>query len=100
MLECGLQYAACIEGRVTEATIHLYFNDICLIGGFRLLRLLRLLSLEQFLNMLLASLLTLFTLNKRYQSFDRFFYLSVSRFPFGRKVQDSPVDLSQPCELL
>jgi len=72
-------------------------NDICLIGGFRLLRLL---SLEQFLNMLLASLLTLFTLNKRYQSFNRFFYLSVSRFPFGRQVQDSPVDLSQPCELL
>jgi hypothetical protein len=49
--------------------------------------------------MLLASLLTLFTLNERYQSFNRFFDLSVSRVA-SEKVKDIPVDPSQLCELL
>lgn len=59
--------------------IHLYFNNLRLIVCCYLLSLLRLFSFEQFRDMLLASLLTLFTLDKRYQSFNRFFDLSVSR---------------------
>ena len=64
------------EERIKQIRINLYFDNIRLIVRCRLLSLL---SLEQLLNMLLASLLTLFTLDKRYQSFNRFFDLSVSR---------------------
>ena len=53
----------------------LYFNNIRLII---LLGLLCLLSSEQFLDMLLASLLTLFTFYQRNESFDSFFDLIMS----------------------
>jgi len=63
-------------GRIKQIRINLYFDNIRLIVRCRLLSLL---SLEQLLNMLLAGLLALFTLNKGYKSFNRFFDLSVSR---------------------